>query len=134
MTTVLNVTITDPVTGETGTSTVTITAPTPPPPPGPVESANGTTLNSTAGSIVDANLAVWTLVASTLGGLVVFKDGAPAGFSFQVGLLLYENHVIYQENLSGNFYEWLGTTWNGPLSDPRPNPPDPFSKEFAGVF
>src|ERR1700679_1539029 len=76
-------------------------------------SPNGTTLNSTTGSIIDNSANSWTLV--NLGGsngLGVDFNGASAGFTQLVTLLLWYNGNIYQENQPGNWYESTGlTSW-----------------------
>jgi hypothetical protein len=70
-----------------------------------VTSPNGTTIPS-ATQIVDGSDNVWTL-----SGGVVYEKGALAGYSKNVTLLLYDNNIIYQENASGGWWSWNGTTW-----------------------
>lgn len=84
------------------------------------ESASGTSLTSTSGSILDAVGATWTLVSGT--GLVVDRNGVAAGVSANVVLLLYLNHTVYQENSSNLWWSWSGTDWV-PTTDPRVAPP-----------
>jgi len=99
--------------------------PTPPIPPATTESPSGTTLNSTAGQIIDAGMHAWTLVQGV--GLEVYQDGAPAGYTANVALLLYQDHEVYQSNSEGGWWKWTGSAWQD-SSDPRPGPapgPDP---------
>jgi hypothetical protein len=56
--------------------------------------------------IVDAGGNVWTVVSG-----VAYENGALAGYSNDVTLLLYENSIIYQENSAGGWWSWNGTTW-----------------------
>jgi hypothetical protein len=65
----------------------------------------GTTIPS-ATQIVDASGDVWIVA-----GGVVYENGALAGYSNNVTLLLYENATIYQENSAGGWWSWNGTTW-----------------------
>ncbi len=75
-------------------------------------SASGTTIPS-ATQIVDASVNVWTV-----SGGVISENGKPAGFSAGVTLLLYDNNVIYQENINADWWSWNGSTWVT-SSDPR---------------
>jgi aryl-phospho-beta-D-glucosidase BglC (GH1 family) len=84
----------------------------PAPPPAQTESASGTTIPS-ASQIVDAQGNVWTV-----SGGVIDENGEPAGYSANVTLLLYDNHVVYQENAAGGWWSWNGS-WVA-TSDPRP--------------
>ena len=68
-------------------------------------SASGTTIPS-ATKIIDSSAAVWTVTAGA-----VSENGALAGYSKGVSLLLYDNHVIYQENSAGGWWSWNGSTW-----------------------
>lgn len=76
------------------------------------ESPNGSTT-----PLIDSNGDQWTLVAGQ-----VLKNGSPAGYSANVTLLLYWNHIIYQQNNAGGWWNWVNNTWN-PTSDPRGAPP-----------
>src|SRR5690348_8338878 len=58
------------------------------------ESPNGSTT-----PLIDSNGDQWTLVAGQ-----VLKNGSPAGYSANVPLLLYWNHVIYQQNNAGDWW------------------------------
>jgi hypothetical protein len=78
-------------------------------------SANGTTIPS-ATQIIDSSGSVWTLA-----GGVVAENGAAAGYSANVTLLLYENGVIYQQNSAGGWWSWNGSAWAS-SSDPRSAP------------
>ncbi len=75
-------------------------------------SPSGTTI-PTATQIIDASGNVWTVT-----GGIVDENGAAAGFSLNVTLLLYYNSTIYQENSSDAWWSWNGTTWVA-CSDPR---------------
>ena len=80
-----------------------------------VTSPEGTTIPS-ASQIIDSAGGLWTL-----SGGVVYKNGALAGYTNAVTLLLYDNNIVYQENSSGGWWSWNGSTWTG-TTDPR-NPP-----------
>jgi hypothetical protein len=87
-----------------------------------VESAQGTTLNSTSGVIYDANLTAWTLVQSQNSGLQVAMGGTVDGNTANVVLLLYWNHTVYQENASGGWWHYDSTQsfpWVQDTGDPR---------------
>lgn len=86
----------------------------------PVESAQGASLTSTAGSITDAVGAKWTLVSGT--GLQVNRNGVAAGSTANVILLLYFNHTIYEENSTSQWQKWNGSIWVA-TTDPRIAPP-----------
>ena len=68
-------------------------------------SPSGTTIPSAA-QIIDSADNVWAV-----SGGIIYENGVPAGYSNNVTLLLYENAIIYQENSSGNWWSWNGTTW-----------------------
>lgn len=77
-------------------------------------SPDGTTIPS-ATQIIDNNGDTWT----TVGG-VVKKNGANAGFTSQVILLLWYQGTIWQENSSNLWWPWNSTTWTGSgVGDPR---------------
>ena len=76
------------------------------------DSVTGTTIPA-ATQIIDVSNCVWTL-----SGGVVYVNGAPAGYSKEVTMLLYDNEFIYQENAAGNWWSWNGSTWVS-ASDPR---------------
>jgi YVTN family beta-propeller protein len=78
-------------------------------------SPNGTAIPS-ATQIIDISGNAWTVA-----GGVIYENGAAAGESFNVTLLLYDNHSLYEENSAGTFYLWTGSTWI-PVSDPRATP------------
>lgn len=98
----------------------------------PVESASGATLNSTAGSIVDALGNVWTLVQSASRGLQFACDGtidAPTG---NVVTGLYWGPTggakkLYQVNTLKNWYVNNGAigNWSQIAGDPRVTPVQP---------
>ncbi|MGD0494172.1 MAG: putative Ig domain-containing protein [Steroidobacteraceae bacterium] len=75
-------------------------------------SLDGATIPS-ATQITDSSGNVWTV-----SGGVVHENGALAGYSKGVTLLLYDNNRIYQENSAGGWWSWNGSTWVS-SSDPR---------------
>jgi hypothetical protein len=75
-------------------------------------SLSGTTIPS-ATQIIDSGANVWTV-----SGGVIDENGALAGYSNNVTLLLYDNKTIYQENSAGGWWSWNGSTWVS-SSDPR---------------
>jgi Putative Ig domain len=75
-------------------------------------SPNGTTIPS-ATKITDSSGNVWTV-----SGGVISENGALAGYSKSVTLLLYDNNSIYQENSAGGWWSWKSSTWVA-SSDPR---------------
>jgi hypothetical protein len=75
-------------------------------------SPSGTTIPA-ATKITDSSANVWTLAAG-----VVHENGASAGYSKAVTLILYDNKIIYQENSAGGWWSWSDSTW-APSSDPR---------------
>ena len=75
-------------------------------------SANGTTVPPAA-SITDSAGNVWTLSNG-----YIFKNGIQDPYSYNVSMLLWYNSSVYQENTSGNFYRWTGSTWVQ-CQDPR---------------
>jgi hypothetical protein len=74
-------------------------------------SPNGTTVPS-ATQIIDGSGNVWTVASG-----VIYENGALAGYSKSVTLLLYDNNFIYQENSAGGWWSWNGSTWI-PTGDP----------------
>ena len=85
------------------------------------ESASGTQLTGTTGTIYDAALHAFTLVAapSPQTGLGVAYDGMYQSPSQNVNLGLYWNHVFYQRNTAGAYYKWNGTGYDAVTADPR---------------
>ncbi|MFL9960551.1 hypothetical protein PQR02_05320 [Paraburkholderia sediminicola] len=75
-------------------------------------SASGTTVPSAA-SITDSTGAVWTLANGS-----VYVNGAKAGNTYNVTLLLYCNGAIYCAGTGGQYYGWNGSTWTM-CNDPR---------------
>jgi hypothetical protein len=75
------------------------------------ESPNCTRLASASGSITDASGNVWTLGPAADGTLVVYENGALAGFSKNVVALVYVDHVVSQENAGSNWWSWTAATW-----------------------
>jgi hypothetical protein len=75
-------------------------------------SLDGATIPS-ATQITDSSGNVWTV-----SGGVVHENGALAGYSKGVTLLLYDNNRIYQENSAGGWWSWNDSTWVS-SSDPR---------------
>jgi hypothetical protein len=74
-------------------------------PSGPTPSASGTMVPS-ASQIVDSALNVWTLV-----GGVVDENGAAAGYSSNVAMLLYFGGTVYQANKTCLWWSWNGSGW-----------------------
>ena len=83
------------------------------------ESAQGATLTGTTGTIYDSSLNAWTLGSSPIAGQAAYENGTIAGNNFNTTLILYWNRSVYLENSSGQFFQWNGSGYNGPLSDPR---------------
>jgi hypothetical protein len=80
--------------------------------PSAVSSPDGTTIPS-ATQIIDSGGNVWTI-----SGGAIYENGALAGYSNSVTLLLYDNNIIYQENSAGRWWSWNSGTWVS-SSDPR---------------
>jgi aryl-phospho-beta-D-glucosidase BglC (GH1 family) len=70
-------------------------------------SSSGTAIPP-ASQIVDANGDVWTLN----GDATISENGAPAGYTANVVLVLFENGLVYQENRSGGWWSWNGSGWD----------------------
>ena len=71
-----------------------------------------------SGSLIDAASNIWTVTAAG----VIMENGAPAGYSANVILLLYYNGQIYQENGAGGWWRWTGipgALWDTLSGDPR---------------
>jgi hypothetical protein len=81
--------------------------------PREVPSLDGTTIPA-ATQITDGSGNVWIV-----SGGVIYENGALAGYSNAVTLLLYDTSIIYQENSAGNWWSWNGSTWVAAASDPR---------------
>jgi hypothetical protein len=81
------------------------------------ESAQNTTVTTVGPVIHDASLEAFTL---TSGGQVAV-NGVVDTTTSQVILLIYFNHLVYQENQVGNFYSKSISTdaWSAPTGDPR---------------
>jgi cellulase (glycosyl hydrolase family 5) len=79
----------------------------------PRVSPSGTTIPP-GSQITDSAGNVWTV-----SGGVVYENGSTAGYSASVSQLLYYNGVIYQENSSGGWWSWNGSTWVSVAGDPR---------------
>jgi len=75
-------------------------------------SINGTIIPS-ARQIVDSTGNVWTV-----SGGAAYENGALAGYTKNVKLLLYVNNTISQENTAGGWWSWSKGTWAA-SSDPR---------------
>jgi hypothetical protein len=63
---------------------------------------------------------VWTVASG-----VVYENGAKAGYTANVTLLLYYNGAIYQQNNAGGWWQWSGGTWAVLGGDPRSPTPTP---------
>lgn len=90
-----------------------------PAPPVIVPSPDGSTI-PTLTQLLDAKLNKWTLVAG-----VVQINGANAGFSLNVTLLLYFKGVIYQQNKTGGWWGWTNSTWLATVDPRGPAVPPP---------
>jgi hypothetical protein len=77
-----------------------------------MSSLSGTTIPS-ATQIIDSGGNVWIV-----SGGVIYRNGALAGYSNAVAVLLYDNSIIYQENSAGGWWSWNGSTWVS-SGDPR---------------
>ncbi|CAG9231750.1 conserved hypothetical protein [Paraburkholderia sabiae] len=75
-------------------------------------SANGTTMPP-ASSIVDNSGNTWTLSGGS-----VYRNGAKAGNTYNVSLVLFIGGVIYHQGTGSQFYAWNGSAWNA-SNDPR---------------
>ncbi|WP_250533973.1 hypothetical protein [Caballeronia sp. AZ10_KS36] len=84
--------------------------------------SSGTTAVVNNKRIVDASGNAWSLSADRR----VMVNGAAAGYSSQVVILLYYNGTIYQSNAAGNWWSWSGSTWVSVSGDPRTTPLLPF--------
>ncbi|MEO8800822.1 MAG: glycoside hydrolase family 71 protein, partial [Polyangiaceae bacterium] len=87
-------------------------------------SPSGTTIPP-ANRIFDNGGNVWTVASG-----VVSENGAKAGYTAGVTLLLFYAATIYQQNSAGNWWSWSNatSTWTAVIGDPRspvvtdPNP------------
>ena len=66
-------------------------------------SANGTTMPP-ASSIVDNSGNTWTLSGGS-----VYRNGAKAGNTYNVSLVLFIGGVIYHQGTGSQFYAWNGS-------------------------
>jgi uncharacterized membrane protein YgcG len=80
------------------------------------ESPSCTTVTAPGASIVDGSGNVWSLEGPA-SNLVIYENGALAGYSANVTELLYVNHVVSQENTAGGWWDWANGGWKGE-SDP----------------
>jgi hypothetical protein len=90
-------------------------------------SANGSTLTgpTSTGSLTDATGGVWTLT-----GGVVYLNGKAAGTSYNVATVEYANGIIYQENTSKAWYEWINGTWSATTAPVVAAPPTPTTPTY----
>lgn len=95
---------------------------------GAVTSPDGTTLNSTTGTIYDATSPTpiaWTLQTSVSNGLQIYRNGTLDTNSANVVLLLWYGGSIYQEAGTAAPYHWWVYTgvgadpWSAVPGDPR---------------
>jgi len=83
------------------------TTPPPPPPPTPTVSPSGTVVpNNSGGTITDSSLNLWTVTNG-----VVDENAHAAGYSANVTEIAYVTGLVYQENSSGHWWDWTGSTW-----------------------
>jgi hypothetical protein len=80
----------------------------------PAASASGTRI-PTATRIIDGGGNTWTVSAG-----VVYENGALAGYTNAVTLLLYDNNTIYQENSAGGWWSWSGSGWTSATDPLKP--------------
>lgn len=90
-----------------------------------VSSPGGTSIPP-ASHIIDSGGSLWTVSAG-----VVYRNGATAGYSRAVTLLLYDNNIIYQENSSGGWWSWTGSSWVS-SRDPRQTAPSSAPLTISG--
>jgi Putative Ig domain len=79
-----------------------------------VTSASGAVIPPSA-QIVDASGNIWTISSSE----TVLKNGAAAGFTDNVTLVLYYKGVIYQEKAAKDWWSWTNGAWTSVSGDPR---------------
>jgi hypothetical protein len=60
----------------------------------------------TATQITDGSGNVWAVI-----GGVVYENGALAGYSNAVTMLVYQNNALFQENSAGSWWSWNGNAW-----------------------
>lgn len=61
---------------------------------------------------------LWGLAATTASGNVIYHNGVIDPITSNVILLLYYNHVVYQENSANNWWSWTSNAWLA-TTDPR---------------
>lgn len=78
--------------------------------------------------IHDANGVTWGLTATVGQGLQITRNGVVDANTANVTLLVYWNHVVYQQNNAGGWWSWNGSAWVD-SADPRSvvTPPPPSS-------
>jgi hypothetical protein len=76
-------------------------------------SPNGSTIPG-VNQLIDSQLNIWTVVSG-----VVYKNGATAGFTSEVTVLLYYSGFIFQENINSAWWGWNGSAWIALTGDPR---------------
>jgi endoglucanase len=81
---------------------------------GATASASGSMIPS-ATQLVDSAHNVWTVSAG-----VVQQNGAAAGTSYNVIVLLYYGTTVYQENKTCEWFAWTGSAWSA-ASNPAPS-------------
>jgi hypothetical protein len=83
-----------------------------------MESLNPTVVYSgSSGVIIDASGNKWTISPT----LSVFLNGKEAGNNYNIMLMAYVDKVMWCENVSNQWYRWVGTGWvegNNPLPPP----------------
>lgn len=84
------------------------------------ESAQGTTVTTVGPAIYDSTLEAWTLVNSATSGMQIACNGVTDTVTGHVQLLLYWNHLVYQENTAGGWWSKSKSTdtWTS-TTDPR---------------
>jgi hypothetical protein len=79
-------------------------------------------LAGSGGSIIDSAGNAWTIVSNS-----VQENGAAAGISSNVIEIAYVNSTVWQENNSGLWWSWNGSSWpgSGTTTSPLPTTPTP---------
>lgn len=88
-------------------------------------SPNGSIITAPGSTIVDASGNSWSIggppiTAGTyvVGSGLVLLNGKQAGGSSNAALLIYLNGVVSHQNVQGNWYSWVKSTWTAPVANP----------------
>jgi hypothetical protein len=101
-----NFSVTDTVNNLTSTTpaamTIDISSTVP-----PTVSPSGTIVqNNSSSHITDSAYNLWTVTNG-----IVDENSKPAGYSAHVTEIAYVSGLVYQENSSGHWWDWTGSTW-----------------------